>query len=346
MKKLGCFILFIILLFTLTACSGELCALPDRLDALYLHRNPISPFDQGQSGQMMNLMSANRVLVTEDALYTLELDEASRPLLASYKLEGERLSEFRVLRQACVPKWLTEHEGRLYYINEQNGDAIECLELESMEHRVLAEGPCAYLQIKGGRLYFTDGQMQLCSMAADGAERVRVLDERCCYPFFIGNVLIYQSEDEGEILKLRFGLGDGVKEIRLTEEAAYAPVIINDRLFYTAGGWIKSMRLDGMAPTLCSGDVVSGAAEYIFENGSWYARAVSTGNGVQQWRCALPEGQAENYPYTGYSYCDFTGGGYRVDADYFADGRLRAFVLYSPDGSRAEYLYGKITNLG
>lgn len=346
MKKLGCLILVIAALLTLTACGEELCALPDWWDALYLRRNPLPAVNREESGQMINVMGANRALVTEDALYTLELDEDSSPLLASYRLEGRQLSDFRILRDGCVPKWLTEHEGSLYYINGENGDAIECLELESMEHKVLTEGPCAYLQIRGGKLYFIDGQSRLCSMAADGSKMVTLLNERCCYPYIMGDVLIYQSEDEGETLKLRFGLGESAKEISLTEEAAYAPVIINDRLFYTSGGWIKSMRLDGMAPSLYSSDMVNGAAEYIFENGSWYARAVSTGYGVQQWRCALPEGQAENYPYSGYSYCDFTGGGYRVDADYFADGRLRAFILYTPEGSRAEYLYGEITNLG
>jgi len=346
MKKLCCIILVFISAFMLTACGGEVCALPDWWDVLSLKRSPITPFDLGQSGQMMNVMSANRALVTEDALYTLELDEESRPWLASYRLEGQRLSDFQLLQESCVPKWLTEHDGSIYYINGENGDAIERLELESLEHKVLVEGPCAYLQIRNERLYFTDGQKRLCSMTADGTDMVTLLEERCCYPYIIGDALIYQSEDEGEILKLRFGLGENARTIELTEAAAYAPVIIHDRVFYTCDGWVQSMRLDGMAPVRCSSDIVAGAAEYVFEGGSWYARGISTGYGVQQWRCALPEGQAEDYPYTGYSYCDFTGGGYRVDADYFADGRLRAFILYTPDGSRAEYLYGKITNFG
>jgi len=344
MKKLGCLVLAFLSAFMLTACSGEVCALPDKLDAFYLWRRPIVQFDQEQSGQMMNVMSANRAYVAEDALYTLELDGESRPVLSSYKLEGERLSDYMPLRENCVPKWITEHEGTLYYINEENGDAIECIDLESLEHRVLVEGPCAYLQIGDGRLYFTDAQKYFCSASLSGENVETVLDKPCCYPFLAGDVLIFQSEGEGEILKLRFT--ESGKEIRLTEKAAYAPVIIADRIFYTCDGWVQSMRLDGMAPTLCSSDIVTGAAEYIFENGAWYARGVSTGYGVQQWSCALPEGQARDYSYSGYSYNDFTGHGFRVDADYFADGRLRAFILYSPDGSRAEYLYGKITNFG
>lgn len=344
MKKLGCLVLVIMTLLSLTACSGEVCALPRRLDAFYLYRNPIAAFSHEQSGQMMNVMGANRVLVTEDVLYTLELDEDSRPVLASYKLEGERLSDFQVLRESCVPKWLTEHEGVLYYVNEENGDTLECVELENLEWKLLVEEPCSYLQIKDGKLYYRNAEHFFCSATLDGKNVETVLNKSCCYPFFVGDALIYQSESEGDILKLRFA--NGAKEIALTEMAAYAPVVIEDRIFFTCDGWVQSMRLDGMAPALCSSDIVNGAAEYFYDGGLWYARAVSIGYGVQQWRCVLPEGHAEDYPYSGYSYCDFTGGGFRVDADYFADGRLRAFILYAPQGGRAEYLYGKITNLG
>ena len=344
MKKLGCLILLVIVLLSLTACGGEICALPNKLDALYLYRNPIETFSQEQSGQMANVMGGNRVYITEDALYTLELDENSAPVLASYKLEAQRLSDYEVLRVNCAPRWIREHEGILYYINGENGDALECIELEGLEHQVLVDGPCSYLQVEGGKLYFRNAEHIFCSAELNGQNITGVLDEPCCYPYIFGDRLIYQSESEGEILKLRFL--NGAKVIDLTQMAAYAPVIINDRIFYTCDGWVQSMRLDGMSPARCSSDYVSAAAEYIFEGGAWYARAVSTGYGVQQWRCALPEGMAEDYPYSGYSYCDFLGFGFRVDADYFADGRLRAFMVYTPQGGGAEYLYGKITNLG
>lgn len=344
MKKLLCLVLCLVTMLSLTACGGEICALPKKLDALYLYRNPIEPFAREQSGHMQNVMTANRVYVGEDALYTLELDEQSRPVLAAYRLENAALSSYELLRENCAPKWICEYEGRLFYINEENGGAIECTELASLEHSVIAEGPCSYLQIKDGRLYFRDAEHLFRSVTPDGKNLQTVLDEPCCYPYLFGDMLIYQSESEGEILKLCVTATG--KKIPLTTQAAYAPVIIGERIFYTCDGWVQSMRLDGMSPTKCSGDTVSGAAEYIYENGMWYARAVSTGYGIQQWRCVLPEGRAEDYPYSGYSYCDFTGGGWRVDADYFADGRLRAFIVYGPDGGAAEYLYGKITHLG
>lgn len=339
MKKLLCLLLTLICALGLCSCSGE-AALPKKTDLFFLKRHPIAPLSAAESGRMQSAMSGNRAWLTEDALYTLELDRVHLPVLASYRWENGKLSDFQVLATDCVPMWLTEHEGALYYINDKQNRRLERLDLESMERTVLNPAACSYLQIKDGELYYRNEEHLFCAADLDGQNERIVIDKPCCYPWFLGDVLIYQSESEGEILKLRYELGNEVREIALTEGAAYAPMVIGDRLYYTMDEQIHSMGINGMSGAAIESPAFRGAAEYLLEESRWYARAISQDYGIEQWRCALPDGGLEFSGHSGYDYCDYADGNWRVDAEYFADARLRSFALVGQDGSHWEYLYG------
>ena len=345
MKKLVLLLMTLLCSLCLCSCAAESVALPKMTDVLFLRRNPVAQADAEESGRMQSIMSANRALVTEDALYTLELDGEHQPVLASYKLENRQLSDFRVLVRNCVPQWLTEHEGSIYYINELNGRRIERLDEGAAEPQWLTDYACSYLQIKDGRLYFCDEAGYFCTTAADGSDKRVIIDKPCCYVCFIGDVLLFQSESEGEILKLRFSTDGKTREIALTERPAYAPLMIEDRLYYTMDGQLHSMGLDGLHPETADSPRISGAAEFILEGGGWHARAISEDYGISQWTLLLEGGTAEDIGYKGYLYCDYADAQWRVDADYYSDGRLRSFILSGPKGSRSEYLYGEVTNI-
>lgn len=343
MKKLFCLLMTLLCSLGLASCTGESVALPKMTDLLLLRRHPITAFSTAESARMQTHMSANRVLATEEALYTLELDRDQEPVLASYKLENGQLSQYRRLSRDCVAKWLVEHEGSLYYVNELNAQRIERIELATGKKTVLTDYPCSYLQIKEGQLWFCDGAGYFCKAELDGSGKTAVIGKSCCYTYVMDDSVLFQSESEGEILKL-FIIEEG-KEIALTERTAYAPVIIGERLYYSMDGQIHSMGIDGMGTAVLESPKVSGAAEYILEDGAWYARAITEGYGLNQWCCPIEGGQSEDKGYKGYLYCDYADGFYRVDADYFSDARLRSFILTGSDGSRSEYLYGQATNI-
>lgn len=345
MKKLRSLILLLLCALSLTACVGEGCALPRRRDLLFLKKHPIAPFDTAQTGRMANTMNGNRCLAVGDRLYTLELGDDQRSCLMAYRLEGGRVSRPLLLAENCAPRWLCEHEGVLYYVNDSNGGCIEKLDTGSLERQVLVALPCSYLQIKDERLYYRGERGWLCSVSLSGEERQVVMDKSCCYPYFLGDLLIYQSESEGEILKLRYSGEGKVREIALTEAPAYAPTVIGDRLYYTSRGQVYSMGLDGLEAARCESPAATAAAEYITEGGQWYARGITEGYGISQWRCPLPDGSAEELKGSGYIYCDFLSEELRVDSHYFADSRLRGFVISGPEGELCEYLYGRISNL-
>ena len=344
MKKLFLLLMTLLCSLGLASCAGESVALPKVTDVFFLRRHPIAPFSAEESGRMQNVMSANRALVTDDAVYTLELDGQHEPVLARYSLKDGRLSDFRVLMINCVPKWLAEHEGALYYINELNGQRIERLEADSGRLEVLTDHACSFLQIKDGRLWFCDADGFFCTAAMDGSDKRVVIDKPCCYPYPLGEALIFQSESEGEILKLRYSIDCKPREIALTENKAYAPVVIGERLYYSMDGRIHSMSLDGLTPEILESPQLGGAAEFFREGEIWYARAITEDYGITQWRCPLEGGVVEENGYKGYLYCDFTDGKRRIDADYFSDGRLRSFVLTGTGTGRNEYLYGEATN--
>lgn len=343
MKKLFCLLMTLLCSLGLASCAGESVALPKMTDLIILRRHPIAPFTAAESARMQSHMSANRALVTEDAVYTLELDREQEPVLASYKLERGRLSGYKVLSKSCVAKWLCQDEGNLYFINELNGRRIERIELATLKKTVLTDYPCSYLQIKDGQLWFCDEAGYLCTAEMDGSGKSVVIEKSCCYSYVLEGTVLFQSESEREILKLHF-LEDG-REIALTERTAYSPVIIGERLYYSMDGQVHSMGLDGRGPQILESPLVSGAAEYILEDGAWYARAITEGYGISQWRCPVEGGESIANGYKGYLYCDYADGNCRVDADYFSDGRLRSFIFTGSESGRSEYLYGKATNV-
>ena len=153
---------------------------------------------------MHNCMHANRVFLAEDTLYTLELASDQTPVLACYRLTEGRLSAFRELVRPCVPQWICTLNGKLYYVNTYRGQRLEELDPVSGALRILYEGDCSYLQVRENSLYFRNQEALFCRLDPVSGQVQPLMDEPCCYPYFLGDALLYQSEREGEILKLRF----------------------------------------------------------------------------------------------------------------------------------------------
>ena len=346
MKKLISLILILLSALGLSGCARDRCAIPNRLDLLLLRKNPLPAYDSQASGRMFSHMGGSRALVQGTFLYTIELDGEHRPVLARYSLENAQLSQPVTLVELCAPQWICADGPFIFYVNALQDRRLERLNTETLETCVLVDEPCSYLQIKDKLLYYRGENNFLYSCDMDGQRRNTVLDKACCYPWFLGDALLYQSESEGDILKLRFFGAEESRELALTDEAAYAPVLIEDRLYYTQGMQVRSMGINGMDPATLDSPPVSGAAEFILENGRWQVRAVSDDYGIHQWSLPLEGGDALYSPHSGYLLCDYMDGNWRVDGDYFADARLRSMLLYWPEGGKSEYLYAETVKRG
>lgn len=338
MKRIfSCLLLCVLCLGCLCACGkSEKAVVPDKEDLKLLEARTPEAFSSEETERMIRFMSANRALLDGGRLYSLGFDENYLPLLVSYSLTDGALSDWTALAGDCVPEYLCTAAERLYYINAEAGNAIESIALDGSDRQVLHEGPCSFLQIYEDCLYYCDENSFLCRAGLDGSAETVVLEKSCFYPYLTGSMLIYQ-DGESEHLRLRW-LEDGT-DIELTGHAAYAPVVIGERIYYTGKDSFMYMELDGMDGDILPIPALQGAVEFYLSEGSFLARGVTDEDGLRQWTLALdawdtaPEYAQER----GYSRCDYAGGGYRIDAVYHADGRLRCFLLTAPDGSAIEY---------
>lgn len=343
MRKIFSLIVIFALIFAFSGCSdGRVCALPDEKDARILAKRPVAAPEVAESMEMARYMCANRVFVTADTVYTLDFDENYQPILASYERRGMELSQPKTLVNDCAPEWLCLYEGRLYYVNSFANGYIECFDPATGLRAVVVDKPSAYLSVREGRLYYCNERGFFCTAGLDGNGEQVIIGKSCCYPWFLGEAVIYQDENDGERLHL-FWPSDGT-DIKLSAEAAYAPVLLGEKLIYSAEGSIRAMNIDGYDPEEYITPPLCGAAELIYESGVWKMRGLSDDYGIEQWQTGLLGEMVEKCEEGLYRWCDYIDENVRVDAVYFTDGRLRDFELVGADGSIQRYISGKIVN--
>lgn len=288
-----------------------------------------------ESAAMASFMAANRALVTGDALYTLDFDAALRPVLARYRVTEAGLEDWTVLADDCVPEYLCEKEGALYWLN---AGRLERLTLSDGTRQVLAEGPFGSLQPCQGGFYALDDTGSLLRLDETGAMTERLLVGPCDYTYVLGGYLFYQSEAEGGSLRQR-RLCSG-EDRRLARGSAYAPVLLGGALYFSGDG-VFCRAEDADEPRSFDLPALRGAAELIPTASGWCARVALVGT-IDQGLLTLTEPVSyAPCDYQGYRLCDFAAEGLRVDAVYEADGRLRCFALCRAEGE-LRYFGGRV----
>jgi len=297
----------------------------------------VEPFDTDSTEKMANVICENRALIHEGRLYTFDFDNEYRPILAVYRLTETGPEDFSVLTRDCAPKSIGIYDQRLYYINSDRGDAVESINLDGSDRQLIKEGPCAWLQIFDGELYYCDAEWNFCRAGLDGSGETKLIGQ-CFYPYIFDGLIIYQSGGDGEKLHALW-LEDG-EDYTLTERSAYAPIVIDGKLYYTGQDGFYSFGLNSMEEEQYSLPELYGPVEIYSTSNGYELRGVSNDNGIYQWKTALGEANTENMSYIGYRICDYLGEGYRVDTHYYTDRRIRNFVLIGPDGTETEYISG------
>ena len=342
MKKLLLILGLLLCLAGLCACgSGEETRSEIDGTPQPLQDRSLPSLSREESLHMLRCMSANRALVEGDRLYCLDYDGEYLPVLAEYSLDGG-LRRRAILEENCVPAFLSAWEEKLYYVNRRENNALTCYDLAAHESRVLREGPCDWLLLREGKLYYCGPDGFYYTAEPDGSAEKRLLAEDCAYPWPMGERILYQSKADG---RLRLYWPEEGTSVTLTEQAASAPVIWQDRLYYSSGESLCSVGLDGLDRVTYPVPPLVYPAELLPEEAGLRLRGISDDNGLKQWT-VYPEDAAGTLQYLsdrGYRLCDYVSDAYRVDTVYNLDGRLRCFLLTDAAGQETVYIAGRVS---
>ena len=328
MKRITALLLCVALL--LGGCGrGETSAAEPPAVVTVIEEETLLPaISEAESAAMANFMAVNRALVSGDRLYTLDFDASMQPVLACCRITETGLTDWTTLAENCVPEYLCQQDNALYYLN---AGQLERLELANGTREVLAAGPFRSLQLWAGGLYVRDDAGGLLRLTASGSVAERLLDGPCDYAYILEEWILYQSEADGNSLRLR-RLGSG-EDHRIAAGPAYAPVCLNGLLYFSGDGCFRRLDMTEGEPRSFDLPELRGAAELFSTAEGWCARVALAGGGTEQ--AFLTLGKTVSYQpcgYQGYRLCDFVSEDLRVDAVYEADGRLRCFALCGQTG--------------
>ena len=291
-----------------------------------------------ESRAMACFLNANRAFLRGDRLYCYDFDAAWTPVLARYTWKNGVLSDFTVLARGCVPEYLCLSEGWLYYIDRSSG-ALERVREQGGERQLLRAGPCRWLSLRDGLLYFCDEAGRFLSLDPFTDEENLLLEGPCAFPYPLEGGILFLEGGEAGCLRFR-SLADGAETV-LSAPGASCPLIWEDRLWYCCGGALHSVCLDGRDPLANALPAANGDIELLPTAEGLLLRGIRDENGPVQW-AGMPEGPFLQQP-RGYQICDWLGGGLRVDTVYEPDGRIRCYLLTGDDGTTLSFLAGKTT---
>lgn len=123
----------------------------------------------------------------------------------------------------------------LYYVRELNsagGLSICRVNKNGENFEILYEGQdCNYLQLHGGRLFFTNEDHNFVSTDMNGMDMQIIIDKEVYFPYFIDEEwVLYQDDADNE--SLHFFNTVSRYDIKLNDMRSYTPVIAGSELFY------------------------------------------------------------------------------------------------------------------
>lgn len=188
-----------------------------------------------QTSAMSSFMCGSNFEVVNSAIYGLH--HTNDGVSAFAKTPFEIKDKFPTYSDAeiideVVPYYPCSDGEFVYYIADNvklcrvkiDGNSVETLYEDS---------DLSYLQLHNDRLFFTNANYNLCSIAKDGGDVTVEIDRELYYPYFIcGDWMIFQDDEDGERIHL-YNLVSG-DDLPLTEVPSYNPIIIDHYLYYLA----------------------------------------------------------------------------------------------------------------
>ncbi|MBQ3077684.1 MAG: DUF5050 domain-containing protein, partial [Clostridia bacterium] len=191
-------------------------------------------FTDAETCAMSSFMAFGQYLVEDNVLYGLTHSASLSGGLAAmpFRMKGDfpEFEESALLDGGGLACYLCKDGDTLYYI--QNYERICRVKTDGSGREVLYEGPCDYLQLHEGRLWFTNADYHFVSTDLEGKGLVTVVDKEIYYPYFIcSDWLVFQDDADDESLHL-YNTTHGV-ETNITYMPAYNPVLVGSHLYFT-----------------------------------------------------------------------------------------------------------------
>lgn len=322
MKKL---LPFLIIMLLLAGCAEDAPANEPPSPPPVVTVSPFSGLSLSaeESCAMVSFMNAGRAALDGDTLYCFDFAEDYAPVLAAYTV-GDTLSDRRVIASDCVPHCLTAADGLLYFIGDEG---IERISPDGSGRELVH--PCAAetLQYYNGAFYYHCGSTLY--KYENGSERTVL--EACCYPYVFCDMLLYQSEADGESLHIR--TLDGEHDFKLSGLPSYAPLIVGDTVYFTqrgeAGMEIASAALTGGAVTVYDTPEFFGEAELYILRGELRARMMTDSG---QLDAAFPFAEGELEQGRRYRRIELCTPGAVVDTLFEPGARILSFRYVTAEG--------------
>ncbi|MBP3633309.1 MAG: DUF5050 domain-containing protein [Oscillospiraceae bacterium] len=191
-------------------------------------------FDAAQTAAMSNFMLFGNYLIEDDVLYGLTHSQSLDGSLGAtpFHMKGDfpEFEETTILDGNGRATYLCKDGDTLYYI--LNYEKVCRINTDGSDAKVLYEGPCDYLQIHEGRLYFADEDYCFVSTDLDGGDLRTVVDKEIYYPYFIcSDWMVFQDDADDESLHL-YNTTHGT-ELNITYVPSYNPILDGHYLYYT-----------------------------------------------------------------------------------------------------------------
>jgi len=229
------------------ACTGDTLVLDMKDGSFTLKRQDKMPdmlasnpwvsytpeFNAEQTMAMSNFMSFGYYLIEDEVLYGLTHSQSADGSLGAtpFHMKGDfpEFEETAILEKNGSATYLCKDNDTLYYI--LNFEKVCRIKTDGSGAEVLYEGPCDYLQIHEGRLYFTNEDYHFVSTDMDGGDLQTVVDKEIYYPYFIcSDWMIFQDDADNESLHL-YNTTYGT-ELNITYVPAYNPILDGHYLYY------------------------------------------------------------------------------------------------------------------
>ena len=183
-------------------------------------------FSDAESEDMANLNARRCALLVVNYYYCRCLYADGSSALVRYEIVDNNLRHRSVLTPDCPADFLSESEGRLYYLNADG--AAESVGTDGSGRRVELDAPCLSLQLFNGALYclLADGTL----LALRGGEKEALL-AGCARAFVSEQGVFYTAASDG---RAHLFDPEALTDVTLTAEAALCPTLIGTTLYYAA----------------------------------------------------------------------------------------------------------------
>ncbi len=283
-------------------------------------------FSDAESEDMANLNARRCALLVVNYYYCRCLYADGSSALVRYEIVDNNLRHRSVLTPDCPADFLSESEGRLYYLNADG--AAESVGTDGSGRRVELDAPCLSLQLFNGALYclLADGTL----LALRGGEKEALL-AGCARAFVSEQGVFYTAASDG---RAHLFDPEALTDVTLTAEAALCPTLIGTTLYYAAeeadGRHLRALDLaDGAQRRMAQ--AFRGELEFFRGwDGQWRLRLDGLGGAAGQQTFflaaafdAAPAVQSAADAYR--RLCRGLGDGLRTDELFSADGAALGF---------------------